>query len=80
MKLPDEEQKELKAEIDRIVDLMVQVKSGQDSISSILKDIKENYEVPMTVTRKVATTIFKQTQLDEEQKWEEFTYLLEVCG
>ena len=42
--------------------------------------IKENYEVPMTVTRKVATTIFKQTQLDEEQKWEEFTYLLEVCG
>ena len=75
MKLTDEEQKELKAEIDRIVDLMVQVKSGQDSISSILKDIKENYEVPMTVTRKVATTIFKQTQLDEEQKWEEFTYL-----
>ena len=39
MKLTDEEQKELKAEIDRIVDLMVQVKSGQDSISSILKDI-----------------------------------------
>ena len=80
MKLTDEEQKELKAEIDRIVDLMVQVKSGQDSISSILKDIKENYEVPMTVTRKVATTIFKQTQLDEEQKSEEFTYLLEVRG
>lgn len=80
MKLTDEEQKELRAEIQRIVDLMVQVKSGQESISSILKDIKDEYEIPSTVARRVATTLYKNNMMEEEEKWEDFKSLVDVCG
>lgn len=80
MKLTDEEQKELRAEIQRIVDLMVQVKSGQESISSILKDIKDEYEIPSTVARRVANTLYKNNMMEEEEKWEDFKSLVDVCG
>jgi len=70
----------LRAEIQRIVDLMVQVKSGQESISSILKDIKDQYEIPSTVARRVANTLHKNNMMEEEEKWEDFKSLVDVCG
>ena len=43
---------ELKTEISRIVDLMIQIEAMRDKIGALKKDIKENYGIPVaTITR-----------------------------
>lgn len=79
MKLSEDEKRELRSEIQRVVDYMVQADAAKDAISSLLKDIKEEYGIPATVARKVATTIRKEAKELEEEKWDEFRTLLEIC-
>ena len=38
---------ELKTEISRIVDLMIQIEAMRDKISALKKDIKENYGIQL---------------------------------
>ena len=40
---------ELKTEISRIVDLMIQIEAMRDKIGALKKDIKENYGIPLSL-------------------------------
>ena len=62
---------EVKKEINRIVDLMIQADSIRESIAELKKDIKNEYAIPVTTITKVATIIRKQNLDEEEQKWDE---------
>lgn len=71
---------ELRQEISRIVDLMVQIDSLRESISELKKDIKSNYDIPVATITKVATIIRKQNLQEEEQKWEEIKEFVDICS
>lgn len=71
---------ELRQEISRIVDLMVQIDSLRESISELKKDIKSNYDIPVATITKVATIIRKQSLQEEEQKWEEIKEFVDICS
>ena len=58
---------ELKQEISRIVDLMIQAESIRESIAELKKDIKTEYGIPVATVTKVATIVRKQN-LDEEEE------------
>ena len=58
---------ELKQEISRIVDLMIQAESIRESIAELKKDIKTEYGIPVATITKVATIVRKQN-LDEEEE------------
>ena len=73
-------QHEIKQEINRIVDLMIQIDSIRESISELKKDIKSNYDIPVATITKVATIIRKQNLEEEEQKWEEIKEFVELCS
>ena len=62
---------ELKQEISRIVDLMIQAESIRESIAELKKDIKTEYGIPVATITKVATIVRKQNLDEEEEKWEE---------
>ena len=68
---------ELKNELEKVVDLMVQIDSARESISSRLKDIKSEYQIEIPVARRVATVMRKNSRSEEEQKWEEFNEILD---
>ena len=68
---------ELKNELEKVVDLMVQIDSARESISSRLKDIKSEYQIEIPVARRVATVMRKNSRAEEEQKWEEFNEILD---
>ena len=61
---------ELKTEISRIVDLMIQIEAMRDKIGALKKDIKENYGIPVATITKVATIVRKENLSEEEVKWE----------
>ena len=69
--------KELKNELDKIVDLMIEIESAREAISSRLKDIKSEYDIEVTVARRVATVMRKNSRSEEEEKWEEFNEILD---
>jgi len=71
---------ELRQEISRIVDLMVQIDSLRESISELKKDIKANYDIPVATITKVATIIRKQNLEEEQQKWEEIKDFVDICS
>ena len=71
---------ELKAEISRIVDLMIQIEAMRDKISALKKDIKENYGIPVATITKVATIVRKENLSEEEEKWEEIKDFVEACS
>lgn len=71
---------EIKKEINRIVDLMVQVDSIRESIAELKKDIKAEYGIPVTTITKVATIIRKQNLDEEDQKWEEIKEFVDMCS
>jgi len=71
---------ELKTEISRIVDLMIQIEAMRDKISALKKDIKENYGIPVATITKVATIVRKENLSEEEEKWEEIKDFVEVCS
>ena len=65
---------ELKQEIQRIVDFMIQIEAMRDKISALKKDIKEEYGIP------VATIVRKENLSEEEEKWEEIKEFVEACS
>lgn len=71
---------EIKKEINRIVDLMVQIDSLRESISELKKDIKSNYDIPVATITKVATLVRKQNLDEEDQKWEEIKDFVDMCS
>ena len=70
---------ELKTEIQRIVDLMIQIEAMRDKISALKKDIKEEYGIPVATITKVATIVRKENLSEEEEKWEEIKEFVEAC-
>ena len=51
---------ELKGEISRIVDLMIQAEAIREQMASLKKDIKEEFGIPVSTVTKVATIVRKQ--------------------
>jgi hypothetical protein len=72
--------KEIKSEINRIVDLMVQADAIKDAIADLKKDIKAQYGIPVPTITKVATILRKQNLDEEEQKWEEIKEFVDMCS
>ena len=70
---------ELKTEIKRIVDFMIQIEAMRDKISALKKDIKEEYGIPVATITKVATIVRKENLSEEEEKWEEIKEFVEAC-
>ena len=60
---------ELKQEISRIVDLMIQAEAIREQIASLKKDIKTEYGLPVATITKVASIVRKQNLEEEEEKW-----------
>ena len=71
---------ELKTEISRIVDLMIQIEAMRDKIGALKKDIKENYGIPVATITKVATIVRKENLSEEQEKWEEIKDFVEACS
>ena len=71
---------ELKGEIARIVDLMVQAEAIRDQMASLKKDIKEEFGIPVATITKVATIVRKQNLSEEEDKWEEIKDFVDACS
>ena len=71
---------ELKQEIQRIVDFMIQIEAMRDKISALKKDIKEEYGIPVATITKVATIVRKENLSEEEEKWEEIQEFVEACS
>ena len=61
---------ELKREFEKVVDLLVQIESARESISSLLKDIKAEYNIEIPVARRVANVMRKNSRAEEEEKVE----------
>ena len=71
---------EVRQEISRIVDLMIQIEAMREQIASLKKDIKDEYAIPVATITKVATIVRKQNLTEEEDKWEEIKEWVEVCS
>jgi len=71
---------EVKKEINRIVELMVQADSIRESIAELKKDIKTEYAIPVATITKVATIIRKQNLDEEEEKWDEIKEWVDICS
>jgi len=71
---------EVKKEINRIVDLMIQADSIRESIAELKKDIKTEYAIPVATITKVATIIRKQNLDEEEEKWDEIKEWVDICS
>lgn len=71
---------ELRKEINRIVDMMIQMDSLRESIAELKKDIKTNYEIPVATITKVATILRKQNLTEEEEKWATIREYVDICS
>lgn len=71
---------ELKGEISRIVDLMIQAEAIREQMASLKKDIKEEFGIPVATITKVATIIRKENLNEEEEKWEEIKDFVDACS
>lgn len=71
---------EIKQEISRIVDLMIQAEAIREQMASLKKDIKEEYGIPVATITKVATIVRKQNLSEEEDKWEEIKEFVDACS
>jgi len=71
---------EIKKEINRIVDLMVQADAIRESIAELKKDIKAEYGIPIPTITKVAFILRKQNLDEEDQKWEEIKEFVDMCS
>lgn len=71
---------EIRKEINRIVDLMVQADAIREAIAELKKDIKTQYEIPVATITKVATIIRKQSLDDEEEKWNTIKEYVDICS
>lgn len=73
-------QAEVRKEISRIVDLMIQAESIRESIAELKKDIKAEYGLPVATITKVATIVRKNSLQEEEEKWEEIKEWVDACS
>lgn len=71
---------EVRKEISRIVDLMIQAESIRESIAELKKDIKNEYGLPVATITKVATIVRKNSLQEEEEKWEEIKDWVDACS
>jgi hypothetical protein len=71
---------EIRKEINRVVDLMIQADSIREAISELKKDIKTQYEIPVATITKVATILRKQSLDDEEAKWATIKEYVDICS
>lgn len=71
---------EIRKEINKIVDMMVQADSIRESIAELKKDIKTQYDIPVATITKVATIIRKQSLQDEEEKWNTIKEYVDICS
>lgn len=71
---------EIKKELDRIVDLLVQRDAISESISELKKDIKAEYGIPVATITKITTILRKQNLAEEDEKWQEIKELVEACS
>lgn len=71
---------EIRKEINKVVDLMIQADSIRESIAELKKDIKTQYEIPVATITKVATIIRKQSLQDEEEKWATIREYVDICS
>ena len=71
---------EVRKEISRIVDLMIQAEAIREQMASLKKDIKEEYGIPVATITKVATIVRKQNLSEEEDKWEEIKEFVDACS
>jgi hypothetical protein len=71
---------EIRREINRIVDLMIQADSIREAIAELKKDIKTQYEIPVATITKVATILRKQSLEDEEAKWATIKEYVDICS
>ena len=71
---------EIRKEINKIVDMMIQADSIRESIAELKKDIKTQYEIPVATITKVATIIRKQSIEDEEAKWATIKEYVDICS
>lgn len=70
---------ELRSEINRIVDMMIQIDSIREAMSELKKDIKKNYDIPVTTITKVATILRKNSIDEEQEKWDTIKEYVEMC-
>jgi hypothetical protein len=71
---------EVKREINRIVDMMIQVDALRNGISELKKDIKQEYGIPVATITKIATLLRKQNLNEEDEKWQEIKEYVELCS
>lgn len=71
---------EIRKEINKIVDMMIQADSIRESIAELKKDIKTQYDIPVATITKVATIIRKQSLQDEEEKWNTIKEYVDICS
>lgn len=71
---------EIRKEINRIVDLMIQLDSIREAIGELKKDIKTQYEIPVATITKVATILRKQSLEDEDAKWATIKEYVDICS
>jgi hypothetical protein len=60
--------------------LIIQADSIREAIAALKKDIKEQYDIPVTTITKVANLVRKQNLEDEDAKWEEIKEFAEFCS
>ena len=70
---------ELRKEISRIVDLMIQGEAIRESINELKKDIKSEYDIPVATITKIATIVRKENMDEEQEKGEEIKEYVEAC-
>ena len=70
---------ELRKEISRIVDLMIQGEAIRESINELKKDIKSEYDIPVANITKISTIVRKENLQEEEEKWEEIKDIVAAC-
>ena len=78
--MDDAIKKEIRTEINRNVDLMIQADSIREATAGLKEDIKEQYDIPVTTITKVANLVRKQNLEDEDAKWEEIKEFAEFCS
>lgn len=71
---------EIRKEINKIVDMMVQIDAFRESMASLKKSVKEEYDIPVATITKVATIIRKQNLEDESAKWEAIKEYVNLCS
>lgn len=72
------DEKDFKKNIDLIVDELVKQADSRESVTEIVKYLATTYGLEKPVIRKVASTIYKNSIEDEEERSDEFSKLIDI--